>query len=255
MIPPEERTYAIDPICDIFPKQVGCFYSRYGMGGRYDTRSAMCILGLNMINDKVFFLHWCWLYCLVLLGLIRVVTRFFQLTNASIRYFLMNLKMNRYLRKNAHLRHIKHYITNCSLGDWFVLYQMSKNLNTRFFAEFMSVLAMSVDPDPNIEPEDPVIEFTPEEIQKHKEYEPGSNSSSSKDSSDSSSGSEDEEEDKKENFFSKLEGAEDGMDGGDGGGGGLTGKERALIKMGKKAKSANKSAMMAAAAMKRARRK
>ena len=119
----------------------------------------------------------------------------------------------------------------------------------------MSVLAMSVDPDPNIEPEDPVIEFTPEEIQKHKEYEPGSNSSSSKDSSDSSSGSEDEEEDKKENFFSKLEGAEDGMDGGDGGGGGLTGKERALIKMGKKAKSANKSAMMAAAAMKRARRK
>ena len=43
--------------------------------------------------------------------------------------------------------------------------------------------------------------------------------------------------------------------GGGRGGSSLTGKQRMLIKLGKHAKSSNKSAMMAAAAMKRARRK
>jgi sensor histidine kinase YesM len=32
----------------------------------------------------------------------------------------------------------------CSIGDWFVLYQMSKNLNKRFFAEFLALLSVKV---------------------------------------------------------------------------------------------------------------
>ena len=37
---------------------------------------------------------------------------------------------------------MKHYITKkCSIGDWFVLYQMSRNMNQRFFAEFLALLA------------------------------------------------------------------------------------------------------------------
>ena len=39
-------------------------------------------------------------------------------------------------------RHVKTYITKkCSIGDWFVLYQMSRNMNHRFFAEFLALLA------------------------------------------------------------------------------------------------------------------
>ena len=33
-----------------------------------------------------------------------------------------------YLSNNKHTKHIKHYVRNCSLGDWFVLYQMSRYL-------------------------------------------------------------------------------------------------------------------------------
>ena len=32
----------------------------------------------------------------------------------------------------------------CSIGDWFVLYQMSKNLNKRFFHEFLISLSREV---------------------------------------------------------------------------------------------------------------
>lgn len=36
---------------------------------------------------------------------------------------------------------IRAYIGECSRGDWFVLYQLSKNLNRPFFMDFLSTLA------------------------------------------------------------------------------------------------------------------
>ena len=36
---------------------------------------------------------------------------------------------------------IEEYIKNIKIGDWFVLYQMSKNLNRGFFYEFLIALA------------------------------------------------------------------------------------------------------------------
>ena len=260
-LPPEEREKSgvINPMCELFPKQVACYYSRYGMGGGLDSRHAMCILGHNMMNDKVFLLIWVWFCFLILIGLNRAMTRSFQLTSARVRFFLMKVKMDRYFRNNAHIKHIQHYIVNCSIGDWFVLYQMSKNLNKRYFAEFLSLLAMTVDPDPNIDAEEPEIHLSPEEIERIKSSS-SSNDGSSKNKSDDTEDDDDDEEDedgeKKTSFLMNIsEDIEGTEDGGGGGGSSLTGKQRMLIKLGKKAKSANKGAMMAAAAMKRARRK
>ena len=36
---------------------------------------------------------------------------------------------------------MRYYVEHCSLGDWLVLYQMARNMNKRFFAEFLYVLA------------------------------------------------------------------------------------------------------------------
>ena len=40
-------------MCEAFPRIAPCDYVRYGMGGGQEHRSAICVLGLNMINDKV----------------------------------------------------------------------------------------------------------------------------------------------------------------------------------------------------------
>lgn len=247
-------------MCELFPKQVACYYSRYGLGGGFDSRHAMCILGLNMINDKVFLLVWLWHIFLVMIGCMRVTTRSLQLSSCKIRFFLLRMKMYRYFKKNAHAKHIQHYVYNCSIGDWFVIYQMSKNLNKRFFAEFLALLAMTVDPDPNIEPEEPEINLSPEDIEKLRASGSSSSNEGSKSKNrddDSDSDSDDDDDDEgggRKNIFANID--ESGLDDGGGGGGGsasLTGKQRMLIKLGKHAKSANKKAMMAAAAMRRKR--
>ena len=262
-LPPEEREKSglVDPMCELFPKQVSCYYSRYGMGGGLDSRHAMCVLGHNIMNDKVFLLIWVWHCVLVLIGINRAITRSFQLISARVRYFLIKVKMDRYFKNNRHIKHIMHYVMNCSIGDWFVLYQMSKNLNKRYFAEFLALVAMTVDPDPNIEAEEPEIHLSPEEIERIKSSSSSNDGSSKRQSGDSDEEEEeddgdDEDGEKKTSFLMNMSEDIEGCDGGGGGGGSsLTGKQRMLIKLGKKAKSANKGAMMAAAAMKRARRK
>ena len=36
----------------------------------------------------------------------------------------MKIQMHRFLSSNRHAKHIQHYVINCSIGDWFVLYQV-----------------------------------------------------------------------------------------------------------------------------------
>ena len=48
---------------------------------------------------------------------------------------------SRYFSKSKNRELIKEYIKSITIGDWFVLYQMSKNLNRRFFYDFLIQLA------------------------------------------------------------------------------------------------------------------
>merc|ERR1719323_1214514 len=59
--------------------------------------------------------------------------------------------MDQYITNNKQRQQIEYYVGHCSIGDWFVLYQMNKNMNKRFFAEFVAALSLKVNPDPYVE--------------------------------------------------------------------------------------------------------
>ena len=75
--------------------------------------------------------------------------------------------MDRYFKNNAHINRIKYFLLNCSIGNWYVLYQMSKNINPRLFIEFLTVLAETINPDPTIENEEREIYFSEENLEKY----------------------------------------------------------------------------------------
>jgi len=61
--------------------------------------------------------------------------------------------MDQYFNNNKQKENIQNYILKCSIGDWFVLYMMNKNMNKRFFAEFVASLSLRVNPLPAEEDE------------------------------------------------------------------------------------------------------
>ncbi|TRY77741.1 hypothetical protein TCAL_08525 [Tigriopus californicus] len=142
-LPPEETTASglINPMCEAFPRVVSCTYWKYGSGGRQTGVSALCILAMNIIIDKVYLILWFWFIVIAILAFFRVAGRVLQCTSTYVRYYLLKFKMYRYFKDDDNLIRIEEYIHACSLGDWFVLYQMSKNLNRRFFYKFLIELS------------------------------------------------------------------------------------------------------------------
>jgi len=138
--PPEEIQVLdmVNPMCEAFPRVASCTFYKYGSGGEVVGYQALCILALNIVIDKVYLVLWVWYVLIAVLGAIRVICRCFQINSGIIRFWLMKIKMHRYFKRSQNLDMIQEYIKNIKIGDWFVLYQMSKNLNRGFFYQFLS---------------------------------------------------------------------------------------------------------------------
>ena len=152
-----------NPMCNTFPRIASCDYWRWGSGGRQENINAICILGLNHINDKVnykyysdsskglnrgifqvFLLLWWWCLLITFIAIFRLIYRLAQCKSSWLRFKMIEMRMNRYFRRSTKMDKIKAYIDDCKLGDWFVLYQMSKNLNRPFFMDFLTMLSIRV---------------------------------------------------------------------------------------------------------------
>ena len=55
---------------------------------------------------------------------------------------MLDLRLHRYFKKSSKLEYIRTYILECKLGDWFVMYQLSKNLNRPFFIDFLTAISV-----------------------------------------------------------------------------------------------------------------
>jgi hypothetical protein len=66
--PQEER---VDPMVYIFPRVTKCIFHKYGASGTIQKHDSLCILPLNIVNEKTYIFIWFWylILTLLLLGL------------------------------------------------------------------------------------------------------------------------------------------------------------------------------------------
>ena len=92
-------------------------------------------------NDQVYLLLWWWYLFLTIMGLLRLLQRV-GLLSSSFRLFLLLLKLRLDFDTSSNGELVKDFIKRSAIGDWFVLYQMSKNLNQSLFFQFLVKLAV-----------------------------------------------------------------------------------------------------------------
>ena len=51
----EQRT---DPMIRVFPRVTKCTFHKYGSSGTIENVDAMCVLALNIINEKIYVFLW-----------------------------------------------------------------------------------------------------------------------------------------------------------------------------------------------------
>jgi len=143
---PEQRE---DPMAKIFPKLTKCTFRRFGPSGDIMRFDNLCLLPLNILNEKIYIVLWFWFYILVISSGLMVIYRIVIIAFPQSRYFL--------LHRLHHLvppRYLDTILSRCSYGDWFLLFLLGKNLDTMHYRDVIIQLSDKLDSLPNNELED-----------------------------------------------------------------------------------------------------
>ena len=118
----------IDPMARVFPKMTKCTFHRYGSSGDVQRHDALCILPLNIINEKIYIIMWFWFVFLASITALWLLYRLLTFFKPSLRY--------ESLRRRASLtdrKRLKLVLDNSNSGDWFLLSMMCKNMDSQCF--------------------------------------------------------------------------------------------------------------------------
>ena len=99
------------------------------------------------VSSQLLLLYWCCCGELPSAGTLyqffdwKYMSTAFFFRSSWLRFQMINMRMNRHFKNSPKMRNIRAFIDDCKLGDWFVLYQLSKNLNRSFFMDFLTQLS------------------------------------------------------------------------------------------------------------------
>ena len=115
----------------VFPRLTKCTFHRYGSSGDVQKHDAMCILPINIVNEKIYIFLWFWFYFLALVSFIALIYRAVSIFVPRVRYMAT---MSRCLSNRDALHSV---CKQCQIGDWFLLDMLSKNLDPLNFKDLV----------------------------------------------------------------------------------------------------------------------
>ncbi|XP_003747301.1 innexin inx2 [Galendromus occidentalis] len=120
-----------DPMIQVFPRLTKCTFHMYGSSGDVQKYDAMCILPINIINEKIYVFMWFWFLILAFVSGFMIIYRALIVFYPPARYHV--------LAARARLAETKDLYTIChesDLGDWFLVSLLSKNLDSVAYRMF-----------------------------------------------------------------------------------------------------------------------
>lgn len=139
----EEQKIAVNPLCEAFPTEVSCDVPNVGAAGGVQNSNGLCILSQNIINEKMYLIIWFWLVLLIFISVPYLMFRLCTIFFDYVRYALLISKCGRTNDPEVP-KAIRYVMKDAYVGDWFVLHQLSKNVNTYFFREFVKELRIEM---------------------------------------------------------------------------------------------------------------
>ena len=129
----------VDPMIYIFPRMTKCTFYKFGLSGEVERHDAICILPLNIVNEKIYIFLWFWFIILATLTSLLILYRILIITSYQVRVFLFKLH---YRRINTD--DIETVTSAYSTGSWYLLYLTGENIDTGIFSDTFRELAKKV---------------------------------------------------------------------------------------------------------------
>lgn len=124
----------------VFPKVTKCTFHKYGPSGSVQKFDGLCVLPLNIVNEKIYVFLWFWFIILTILTGVSLLYRFAVVFMPKVRLYLLRARS----RLSTH-EDVESISTKCQLGDWFILYQLGKNIDPLIYKEIIADLSLKLE--------------------------------------------------------------------------------------------------------------
>lgn len=123
-----------DPMVSVFPRVAKCTFYTGGPSGDPQNHDYICVLPVNIINEKIYIILWFWFVILAIFSGLAIIYRVVTAVSPQVRYQLLKARASSVSRDV-----IESISMKASFGDWFVLYMLSKNVNSYVYKDVADV--------------------------------------------------------------------------------------------------------------------
>jgi len=130
-----DESVRYDPMVRVFPRLTKCTFHRYGSSGDVQKHDAMCILPINIINEKIYIFLWFWFYLLGIITFFSLCWRISTYLSGQARSFVFQQRA-----KFCSKQELSRVFESLAVGDWYLLDLLAKNMDPVHFRDFISDL-------------------------------------------------------------------------------------------------------------------
>uniref|UniRef100_A0A2H1VX70 Innexin n=1 Tax=Spodoptera frugiperda TaxID=7108 RepID=A0A2H1VX70_SPOFR len=141
----EQRT---DPMIEVFPRLTKCTFHKFGASGTIQKHDALCVLALNILNEKIFIFLW---FC----GLALVY---------SAAVILLPSTRETILKRRFRFgtpAGVESLVRKTQVGDFLLLHLLGQNMSLRVFGEVLDELSRRLHMNSNAPSAPSTLEMAP----------------------------------------------------------------------------------------------
>jgi hypothetical protein len=127
----------VDPMYKVFPRMTKCMFHKYGGSGTLQKFDALCVLGMNIINEKIFIFLWFWYVFLATVTAINLIMRVSEFWSAKMRFNLV--KMEEFGLREKQIEHepLENVLSQLAYSDWLLLYYLAQCMDKGNFTKLL----------------------------------------------------------------------------------------------------------------------
>jgi len=149
---PEDR---VDPMSKVFPRMTKCQFHRFGPSGTVQKYDALCVLGMNIINEKIFVFLWFWFLLIAVITGLNIIWRLATLLVPSLRSRMVVIEELGVRNVDESQRQkTEQIVNNLTYPDWLIIYYLVQCMEKKNFKRLMTRMLDLVPEDDEIQTEE-----------------------------------------------------------------------------------------------------
>jgi hypothetical protein len=133
-----------DALSIVFPIVTKCTFRMFGHSGNIVPYDNLCVLPLNLYSQAVYAPLWFWFIAMAVISGIALVHRLATFLSPEFRFQLIKRKFN---LPEKDLEDVWHLNSKLDYGDWFLLFQLGRNISPLTFLEVLRELGALMAPN------------------------------------------------------------------------------------------------------------